>query len=97
MGRFQLGHWSVYDNELRISLMRFFVSISIGQDENVTVFDLRVIDSNRTQFLFLFDTLEEAVCFTEEKIYNASSIYDVIDMYNELFISGKDNKQLLRS
>ncbi len=94
MERINLNHWSVRENNLLISLMRFCVNIEIN-NKNIK---LTVINGDRQELLFNFNNLEEAIVFTENIINNSKTLEEISDKYNELYkIDEKesDNKIIL--
>lgn len=81
------NNWFINDNELVISLMRFYVSISIIYDNNL-VFNVRVVNSDTEikEMKFAFSTLEDAIVFTEEvvsKCFNFEDVERGYDSFNK--------------
>ena len=94
MGRIKLDHWFINDNELSISLMRYYVDINISYDEKVNIL-LRVIDSDRKELFFDFDSLEKAIIFTEAVINKCPNYQAIEDAYNNYYREDK-TKKLIR-
>lgn len=83
MGRINLDHWFVKDNNLSISLMKLYVDISIkNEDDSIK---LKVIDRDRNELTFNFNTLGEAIFFTENYIVKCNNIEDVSLDYQTTF------------
>ncbi len=85
--KIKLNHWFIDNNKLSISLMRFYVIISIYKNDNLC-FILRVNNGNMEDMYLYFNTLEEAIAFTEEKIDNSRSFDEILIAYKEHY-SGK--------
>ena len=87
MERIQLNHWFVGENELSISLLLYFVRInicqSIYQDDLSIYYQLDVIDQNQDVLEFGFDSLEDAMMFTEEAVNGLVTRDEIIQAYNE--------------
>ena len=81
MERINLNHWYVGGNDLYISLMRFYVRISIENNGC----QLEVVDQNRRNIILKFDTLEDAISFTENVVNKCSEIAEIRDDYKEFF------------
>ena len=79
MKKLELNHWFIKDNKLDISLMRFYVEINIKDNK----FKMKVYDSNQETILLNFNTLEEAITYTENIINNCRNIEEILDKYNE--------------
>ena len=91
MSRLKLNHWFVKDNGLDIALMRFYIEIKVTTDLNCV---LRVTDGERQEEVFEFNTLEEAVNFTEEKIINCKNIEEIPKLYKEQLLNNKQDEQI---
>ena len=86
MSNFKLNHWFINGNELSISLMRYYVDINMNLDDYSGIcFILRVIDSNRRQLLFNFDSIEKAVVFTETVIDKCLTFEEIKEAYNKYY------------
>lgn len=85
MRRFKLNHWFINDNQLSISLMRYYVDIDMTVDDDDTSVILRVVDSNRKELFFDFDSMETAVAFTEAVIDKCSTYNDIEEAYNKYY------------
>ena len=79
MSNFELNHWFINGNELSISLMRYYVSI------DTEIMLLKVIDSNRKQIYLDFDSIEEAVTFTEAVIDKCLTYEEIKKAYNTYY------------
>ena len=83
MNRINLDHWFTNDNELSISLMNLYASITICNMDKSIYFNLRVVDSNKQEMFILYKSLEEAITFVEEVVSKCYSIDDVVKSYKE--------------
>ena len=81
MERIKLNHWFIKENELSISLMRYYVMVYPILCNNQVSYVLNVMDDENNK-TFYFDTLEESVKFTEDVINNSNNIQQMIDEYN---------------
>ena len=81
MERIKLNHWFIKENELSISLMRYYVMVYPISCNNQVSYVLNVMDDENNK-TFYFDTLEESVKFTEDVINNSNNIQQMIDEYN---------------
>lgn len=85
MKRIDLDHWFVGDNKLSISLMKFFVRITICKNDDYIFYGLEVYDDNRVCLIFNFYSLEDAIKFTEEVIAKCFEKEEIINAYIEKF------------
>ena len=84
MNKIKLNHWFLNDNELTISLMRFFVKIQILMNDEFIYYQL-VVKSEDDSLTFNFYSLEDAVCFCEKVISQCKNKDEIVDKYKELF------------
>ena len=89
MGRMNLNHWFTGDDNLSISLMRFFVRIKILKNSKNVFYQMTVIDSEKKELVFNFYSLEDAVSFTENTINHCHDYKEVVDQYVEMFDQDK--------
>ena len=82
MERIKLNHWFIKENELSISLMRYYVMVYPISCNNQVSYVLNVMDDENNKTLY-FDTLEESVKFTEEVINSCNNIMEIINNYND--------------
>lgn len=85
MGRLELNHWFVGDNELSISFLRYHVSIRILKNDKTIFYQLEVMNSNREVLLFNFYSLEDAIIFTEQIIQKSKTLKEIVKSYQEQF------------
>lgn len=87
MNRINLDHWFVKENELSISLMHFYVSISSCFNNNEIYYLVKVInnDSEIKEIQYGFNSLEEAIFFVENDVSKCWTFDDVNLKYKELF------------
>ena len=89
MKKIALNHWLVVDNELSISLMRYFVKINICLNNEFIFYRLEVFKENRIILVFKFYTLSDAIQFTEEIIKESIETSEIVEQYNNRFKNGK--------
>jgi hypothetical protein len=83
MGKINLDHWFVKDNNISISLMNFFVSINFSSEDNELAAQLTVNNSEMEKLSFTFYSLENAIEFTENVISKCNSLEDISKAFNE--------------
>ena len=94
MNMIKNDHWFIHENELAISLMRFYVSIKLIDDDGKNVFLLRVSKGNAEKEISLkFDSLEDAIVFAED-VVDRCFTFDIIKeiYYDTLY----DKKKVYR-
>ena len=89
MEKFKLDHWFVADNELSISLMHYFVKITICKNSAFIFYRLEIFKDGKCKLLFNFYSLEDAVKFTEEVINETNSIEEIVNNYRIIFKRGQ--------
>lgn len=83
MARINKNHWFVGSNEIKISLMRFYVEIEITKNDETIFYRLKVYNDGKVTLIFNFYSLEEAVHFTEIEIDKCYAIEDIVDIYKD--------------
>lgn len=83
MEKINKNHWYIVDNSLLISLLRFHVKISIINNNDNLIFSLEIVNSNMETLLLYFNTLEEAISFTENIISNKNNFIEIATSYQE--------------
>ena len=78
MNKIKLDNWFINDNELCISLMRFYVGIYVSVKDNELNYELKGVDIKGDELTLTFNTIEDAIAFTEDVI-NYSSDLDSIE------------------
>lgn len=92
MAKIKLNQWFIKDNNLSISLMRYYVIICpIVSGSNLS-YVLNVIDDENNKTLY-FNTLEDAIRFTEDIISNSFNFETIINQYNEFLMKPKKLKK----
>ena len=81
MSNIKLVSWYVDDNNLSTTLVHFRSSIRPSIDNNELVFLLSLFRSNELVSVLKFNSLEDAVNFTNEIVFNANSLSYIIDEY----------------
>ncbi len=79
MGRINLDHWFVKENNLTISLMNYHVEI-IQNNDNCF---LRIKDNNNNEIILPTDTLEEAIFVTENIVNTSIDNKEIEDKYKD--------------
>lgn len=88
------NNWYIKDNDIKVSLFKFHVTISICKNNKNIYYSLKVIDRDRKELVFNFYTLEDAIAFTEETISNCHDLSEIVTKYEELFNKGSFANQL---
>ncbi len=76
-------HWYIKENKLAISLMRFHVSIDPKIDEETLQYKMKIVDSSMDNISLNFNSLEEAMTFTEEIVSKKTDIEEISEEYNK--------------
>ena len=95
MSRINKSHWFINENDLTISLMRFHVKIQLKQAKERIIVQLIITDQEQKNLSFHFNTLEEAITFTERIIDKSANNQEIIDKYMEF--QEKKEKNFLSS
>ena len=85
MIRLELNHWFINNNSISISLMRYFVEISIDYNDVNLFYRLIIRDSNKNELVFNYYSLEDAIWFTENVINKCESFKEIINEYESEF------------
>ena len=82
-----LNHWYIKDNNLSISLMNFYVEIESVVKDNILGYVLRVVCSEKEikEIDLKFNSLEEAINFTEEVITDCWTFNEITNIYNGMY------------
>ncbi len=83
MKRIELDHWFVKENELTISLLRYYINIKIYQNDKEINYKLTVINSQNKKLIYIFNSLEKAIDFTENHINYCKTFEEIIEQYNK--------------
>lgn len=78
--------WVVEKDNLSILLPNFFVKIDCPQVEENPNYRLRAIHTSNSILGYDFDSLGDAMYFTEHSIAKCQEVYDVIDEYKKHYI-----------
>ena len=81
MASIKSDHWYIDGNNLNISLMNFYAEVIMVPKDNKVSFLVKTVDSNMADTYFPFDTLENAISFTEEVIARQRTNEEVLDYY----------------
>ena len=91
--------WYIIDNQLSLSLIRYFLKITICKNDYDIYFRLEVYENSKVVLTFNFYSLEEAICFAEETIQKCNSVKEIADCYTKQWQTGKlkrtKNKKLV--
>ncbi len=94
MNMIKKDHWYINDNELAITLMRYYVSIMLVNDEGDISFKLTVAGGAGSKEMNLsFSNLEDAIVFTEDVISQCKSFDEIKKVYYDTLY---DNKKAYR-
>lgn len=85
MIKIKSNHWYVGNNELSISLLRYYVIISICQNN----YQLKVYSESKVKLSLSFNSLKDAVEFTESVIQNNTELDKIEQLYNKMFVKEK--------
>ena len=82
-----LSHWSIDQNSLDIALMKYYISVKILIEDNTLCYKLQVFSDNEIAANFIFNSLEEAITFTEDVINKDYSVTldDIKKNYDDHF------------
>ena len=87
MKKFLLNHWYIKENELLISLTRFFAKIKILNNNETIYFKLFINDGENKEVVLNFYTIEDVVFFTEQIVNKCININEIYEKYNLMFES----------
>ena len=81
MNTIKLNHWFINNNELAISLMHFYASINILDNDT---FKVKVVNTmlDRKEMDFEFSTLENAIIFVEDTVAYSKTFEEVFYKYS---------------
>jgi len=79
MKNVKLNHWYVNNNTMSIGLMKYYASINMVLLNNKICFVLEIINDQRKSIYLSFESLEDAISFTEDVINNYSITFDDIE------------------
>ena len=94
MEKIELNHWFAVDNELSISLMRYFVKINICQNNKFIFYRLEVFDEGKVTLVFNFYSLSDAIHFTENIIKKCTETSEIVQQYISRFKKGEFNQTI---
>ena len=83
MKNIKLNNWYINDNNLSIALVYYHVNINSKTNCNGIYYELCITDENMDKLILNFNTLEEAVRFTENIINKTNNITEIINKYEE--------------
>ena len=83
-------YWNVGKNELSISLIDYYVKISINNDLGRLYYSLTVVDSDMRELNLLFRSLEDAVEFTEDKIVHCDTFSEILEFYKDMILNNNN-------
>lgn len=84
--KMRLKDWNIGSNELSILLIDYYVKISIKNDLGKLYYSLTVADTDMKELNLIFNSLEEAVNFTEDKIVHCDTYKEIIEFYKDYII-----------
>ena len=77
------------ENELLISLMRFYIKIKILKNDQTIYYQLCVKENEEKELTFNFYTIEDAILFTEQIIAKSHDTNEILEKYISMFKSEK--------
>ena len=86
-----LNHWFIDNNEISITLMRYYANIKILVENGDLCYKLRVFGDTRVATDFIFETIENAITFVEDVVNKDYSITldDIKKIYDEQYGKAK--------
>ena len=96
MRKMELDHYYLTNNEIDISLSRYFVNVKLFIDDEETHFLLTIINNDQEELIFRFDTLEDTISFIEDIVYRSKDFFEIIEGY-EFYKMTSEKKRLLRN
>lgn len=94
MSRIELNHWYIKDNELSISLMRFYTKIKILKNDQTIYYQLYVKENEDKELTFNFYTIEAAILFTERIVAESHDTNEILEKYISLYEENEKFKSL---
>ena len=85
MRMLKLNRWYIEGNELRISLLRYYVNIMINEGEKGIEYIVKVIDKHNDILVIVLHSLESAISFVEDVINKSSDFNEIFDKCKEYF------------
>ena len=89
MSRIELNHWYIKDNELSISLMKFYTKIKILKNDQTIYYQLYVKGNEDKELTFNFYTIEDAILFTERIVAESHDTNEILEKYISMFENEK--------
>ena len=89
MSRIELNHWYIKDNELSISLMKFYTKIKILKNDQIIYYQLYVKGNEDKELTFNFYTIEDAILFTERIVAESHDTNEILEKYISMFENEK--------
>lgn len=93
MNKIRLNHWFVEEKGVSISLMRFSVLINPFIYNGEILFKLEIVDDSMERLNFVFNSLEEAIRFTEDVVSRCIDFQEVITLYNKIYRSNDKSRK----
>lgn len=85
MNKIELNHWYMNENELSISLMRFYTKIKILKNNQTVYYQLYINGKDNKELTLNFYTIEDAILFTEQIIAKSCNTNEILEKYNLMF------------
>ena len=82
MRRCFLNHYFVGENEIVISLDKYFVSIKIIANNNSIRYEARIMNDDTHVIVFKFNSLDEAIVFIEDIVSESNDFSEMIEYYD---------------
>ncbi len=95
MKQIEKDHWYVTDNKMGISLMWFYVDIKLPSKDD-PYYHLTVTDRNMEEEEYKFNTLEEAISFTENVVDTSFIPEQIKESYEKMYVlKNKEVKEII--
>jgi hypothetical protein len=80
-----------YAEEFGVSkpLMNYYTGIDFIAEDNVVMYNLRIIDSDRRVLILRFYSFDETVGFVQEIVNNCKSFSEIMNEYKIMYDNGK--------
>ena len=91
MGMIKLDHWYIKNNQLCISLMKYYTNINMVLSNSKVFFVLNIVNLEMKELYLCFNTLEEAITFVEDVINKDYEITfsDMEEVYRQQYSDEK--------
>ena len=85
-----INDWYIIENKMSKGVMYFHVTITINSDFEII---LEITNGNKDNLTLKFNTVEDAVHFTQKYVSKSFSVVELENIYNKLYL-GKVKEKL---